>query len=66
MTITFNGESREVPAGVTVAGLLEFLQLQSAAYAVELNREVLPRRQHAERQLRAGDRVEFVTLTGGG
>jgi thiamine biosynthesis protein ThiS len=33
---------------------------------VEVNRKVVPRRQHAEHTLRDGDTVEIVTLVGGG
>ena len=36
------------------------------AYAVELNRAVLSRRDHAGREVRDGDKIEIVTLVGGG
>jgi thiamine biosynthesis protein ThiS len=36
------------------------------AYAVEVNRAVVARREHATRTVAAGDRVEIVTLVGGG
>ena len=65
MNILVNGEPREVPAGFSVAQLLDQLQL-TRHVAVEVNLEILPRRQHAERVLLEGDRVEVVTLVGGG
>jgi sulfur carrier protein len=34
--------------------------------AVEVNLEVVPRAQHAQTRLRDGDRLEVVTLVGGG
>jgi sulfur carrier protein len=34
--------------------------------AVEVNRSLVPHRRHAEHALRDGDRVEVVTLVGGG
>jgi sulfur carrier protein len=34
--------------------------------AVELNLEVVPRAQHSSTALREGDRLEVVTLVGGG
>ena len=37
-----------------------------AYVAVEVNLELVPRRRHAEHVLRDGDRVEVVTLVGGG
>jgi thiamine biosynthesis protein ThiS len=61
-----NGESREVPAGTTVAGLLAELQMQPRLVAVERNRDLVPRSQHANCALQPGDRIEIVTLVGGG
>jgi sulfur carrier protein len=46
--------------------LLAELARDSKKVAVEVNEEVVPREQHAERELRDGDRVEIVTLVGGG
>lgn len=66
MQITFNGQSREIPSEVTVAQLLDALQLPTKLVAVEVNREVVPRRQHDAHILKAGDEVEVVTLVGGG
>ena len=65
-TIQFNGQPREVPAGATVAALLEHLDLRPAYVAVEINLELVPRAKHAQHVLRDGDRVEVVTLVGGG
>ena len=66
MTITLNGEAREMADGATVAQLLDDLGLDSRSLAVERNRELVPRRTHAEATLAEGDRVEIVTLVGGG
>ena len=65
--IRVNGEQREFSGGVdTVATLLQHLGMAGAPCAVEVNREVVPRRDHASRGLRDGDEVEVVTLVGGG
>lgn len=66
MRIELNGESREVPPGTTVAALIEELGLQNQACAVEVNRALVRRALHADRALAEGDRVEIVTLVGGG
>ena len=66
MYIVFNGQAREVADGVTVAQLLDTLKLASRHVAVEVNLELVPRAQHAECMLREGDRLEVVTLVGGG
>ena len=64
--IVVNDEPRQVPEGCTVASLLEQLGLVSKPVAVELNLELVPRQAHGERRLAAGDRLEIVTLVGGG
>ncbi len=46
--------------------LLEELGVKQPHVAVELNLEVVPRAQHAATALREGDRLEVVTLVGGG
>jgi sulfur carrier protein len=66
MQITVNGQAREVDEGSTVAALLETLGLDPRQLAVERNLELVPRAEHAATALGAGDRVEVVTLVGGG
>jgi thiazole synthase len=67
VAITINGQERTFPDPVTVAELLRQLGLESrSGVAVEVNREVVPARRYGEHQLAAGDRVEVVTLVGGG
>ena len=64
--ISCNGQPRTVAAGTTVAALLVELGLEPRHVAVEVNLELVPRARHAERRLAAEDRVEIVTLVGGG
>jgi thiamine biosynthesis protein ThiS len=66
MTITVNGKPKEIDAPTTVAALLESLKLDAARVAVELNREILPRAEFAERILANGDTLEIVQFVGGG
>jgi thiazole synthase len=65
-TYTINGETRELPEPLTIAGLLDRLGYNQRRVAVEVNQEIVPAAMHGERPLRAGDRVEIVTLVGGG
>jgi len=51
---------------MTVAELLEELQLSPRLVAVEVNLQLVPRTRHAEQTLAAGDRLEIVSLVGGG
>ena len=64
--IIFNGESRPVPPGATVADLLTELELDPRQVAVEVNLELVPRGRHALHALGNGDCVEVVSLVGGG
>lgn len=66
MKIEVNGEPREIAEGSSVRALLDELGLTQPHVAVELNLEVVPRAQHAATELREGDRLEVVTLVGGG
>ena len=66
MRIRVNGEEQEVPAGTSVAGLIEDRGLRPEACAVERNRELVPRTGQAETLLADGDEIEVVTLVGGG
>lgn len=66
LTIRLNGESQRIPAGLTIAELIAQLALQDRRIAVELNGKILPRGQHAQRQLLADDQIEIVTAIGGG
>jgi sulfur carrier protein len=66
MRVTVNGEAREVAEGTTVAGLIRGAGLAEQACAAEVNRALVPRREHEGRELREGDVVELVTLVGGG
>jgi sulfur carrier protein len=64
--IVVNGAKRTVGEGTTVAGLIGELGLTGKPVAVERNREIIPRAQHASTQLATGDRLELVTFVGGG
>jgi sulfur carrier protein len=66
MKIQINGSTREVRSELTVAELLEELELRPEQVAVELNQRLVARRLRAETRLSEGDRVELVTLVGGG
>lgn len=64
--IFVNGAARTISAGLTIAELLGELRVTERHVAVELNGELAPRARHAECRLAAGDRLEVVTLVGGG
>jgi sulfur carrier protein len=64
--VVINGQSRSVNVGTTVAQLISELGLGDRRVAVERNRNVVPRAEHATTVLSEGDRLEVVTFVGGG
>jgi len=66
MTVTVNGQPTTIPDAASVAALIESLGLAGAACAVEVNRDLVPKRRHEQHRLQDGDTVEIVTLVGGG
>jgi sulfur carrier protein len=66
LELKINGESRQFPEALTVAGLLEQLGYAGKRIAVERNGEIVPKSQHATTALLAGDQLEIVVAVGGG
>lgn len=66
MRATVNGESVELPDGLTVAALLAHLGLRAERVAVERNGAVVRRARHPEEKVAAGDVLEIVSFVGGG
>lgn len=64
--IQVNGEQRDCLAGATVGDLLRELAIKTERVAVELNLEVLDRKDFDHRSLKPGDRVEILSFIGGG
>jgi thiamine biosynthesis protein ThiS len=64
--IQLNGETREVADESTVESLVASLELEPARVAIELNGNVLRRKDWTETTLHDGDRVEIVHFVGGG
>ncbi|MFA9439905.1 sulfur carrier protein ThiS [Uliginosibacterium sp. sgz301328] len=66
LTLSINGERRQFFGPLTVAGLLESLELAGKRVAVECNGAIVPRGLHAATSLTEGDRLEIVVAVGGG
>jgi sulfur carrier protein len=66
MQITVNGTPTDIPNDLSMAGLIEQLDLTGKRLAVEVNRELVPRSQFDSHQLTADDRVEIIHAVGGG
>lgn len=66
MTITLNGEKKQMPDGITVIALLEFLKIQRQRVAVELNREIVKKDLYGTTAIKEGDSLEVVSFMAGG
>lgn len=66
ITVQVNGESRTCSAQTQLPQLLEQLGLNPRLVAVEYNGEILHRQFWSQTQMQEGDKIEIVTLVGGG
>jgi thiamine biosynthesis protein ThiS len=66
MQLIINGETRQFALTMTIAELLEVLGLKGKFVAVERNLEVVSYTKYDAVMLADGDRLEIVTLVGGG
>lgn len=66
MKIILNGDPYDVPAPVTIAGLLARLEIDSRRVAVERNLVVLKRALFETTEVSDGDLIEIVNFVGGG
>lgn len=66
MKLLVNGKPQDLPEHTTIRDLLAVLELPMRGIAVEVNQQIVPRQTYAEHQVSDGDRVEIVSLVGGG
>ncbi|MFE1793952.1 sulfur carrier protein ThiS [Streptomyces sp. NPDC059525] len=66
MTISVNGEPREVAAGTTLDAVVATLTAAPSGVAAALNETVVPRGQWPHTAVGDGDRVEVLTAVQGG
>lgn len=66
MIVVVNGVRTDVPPGSTISTLIERLGLARSIVAAEVNKQLVPRKEHSTRPLVEGDSIEIVSLVGGG
>ncbi|GAB4210296.1 MAG: sulfur carrier protein ThiS [Synechococcales cyanobacterium] len=66
MTLWINGAARSVPPLASLLDVLTHLELNPRLIALEYNGEILPRQHWATTVPHDGDRLEIVTMVGGG
>ncbi len=66
LSVSVNGEAREVPGGLTLDRLVATLSAAPTGVAAAVNEVVVPRTQWPTTPLAEGDRVEVLTAVQGG
>jgi len=66
MRIVVNGQDKTLDCEITVGALVASHRFNPKHVAVEVNEALVPRRLYESTPLGEGDRVEIVTLVGGG
>lgn len=66
ITVQVNGETSTCSPQTQLPQLLEQLGLNPRLIAVEYNGEILHRQFWSETQMKEGDKLEIVTIVGGG
>ena len=66
ISVSLNGETREVPGDLTLEALLAWMKMPADRVAIERNLEIVPRRLWPETMIADGDRLEIVHFVGGG
>ncbi len=66
MTLTVNGERREVPVVATIGELLDHFRIQHQAVGVLINGEVVGRADFGSAPVHEGDTLDIVRFVGGG
>ena len=66
ITLQVNGQSRTCTPQTSIPQLLEQLGLNPRLVAVEYNGEILHKQFWSQTNMQEGDRLEIVTIVGGG
>ena len=61
-----NGEERTIEDGSTILDVLRALKIEEKVMAVAVNMQIVKKEQWKNYKLKEGDKVEFLSFTGGG
>lgn len=64
--IFINGENKELSENLNLDQLLKQFSLPTERVAIELNKEVIRRKDWSETEISEGDKLEIVHFVGGG
>ena len=66
MKILLNGETKEIAEELNLSGLLKHFSLPSERVAIELNKQVVRKKDWENIKIAEGDRLEVIHFVGGG
>jgi thiamine biosynthesis protein ThiS len=66
MKVFINGEKRDIPNEVNLSELLKNLSLPSERIAIELNKEVVRKKDWENVRVADADKIEIIHFVGGG
>ena len=66
MRIQLNGKQHEIQDELSIAELLQNLEIRTDRVAVEVNMEIMEKSGFQSRLLHEGDQVELMSFIGGG
>lgn len=66
MNVIINGESKSLSPHLNLHNVIRQYDLPSGSFVIELNGEIIPPENYAEKELKDGDQVEIIRFVGGG
>ncbi len=66
IAVSVNGQRSTIESGTTLSGLLDSLKIDPRTVAVEINLDIIDKREFISRNLVEGDEIEIVRFVGGG
>jgi thiamine biosynthesis protein ThiS len=66
MKVFINGETKEIPSEINLSALLKHLSLPDERIAIELNREVVRKKDWENVKINDADKIEIIHFVGGG
>ena len=66
MKVAINGETKELPDGISLNEMIEMLSLPPRMMAIEINQQVIRKQDWEGTRIDEGDKIEIVHFVGGG
>jgi thiamine biosynthesis protein ThiS len=66
MKVLINGETKEISDSLSLSELLRYFSLPQERIAIELNKEVIRKKDWEEIKVNDGDQLEVIHFVGGG